>query len=125
MGYLDEVKESLLKGSAVTQAANHLFNINPEGEKLSIKNSTLYHHLVAKLLYLCKHTRSKIQLAVSFLKTRITSPDIDDWMKLGRCIKYLKNNKHIPLTLQTNSMNIILGWVDASFAVHPNYCSHT
>jgi len=41
----------------------------------------LFHHLVAKLLYLSKCMRHDIQTAVAFLCTRVREPDTDDYKK--------------------------------------------
>ena len=51
---IDECPEELLKGNPTSPAANHLFDINPECEKLSSVQADELHHLVAKLLYLAK-----------------------------------------------------------------------
>ena len=48
-----------------------------------MKQAETFHHLTAKLLYLCKHTRPDLQMAVAFLTTRVQNPDIDDFKKLG------------------------------------------
>ena len=85
----------------------------------------LFHHLVAKLLYLCKHTWPNIQLAVSFLITRVESPNEDDFKKLGWCLHYLQDTKDLTLTLKADNMVTVLWWVDASFTVHRDYKSLT
>ena len=51
---VDETPESLMKGAMSTPAANHLFEVNPEADKLGSVDAETYHHLVAKLLYLAK-----------------------------------------------------------------------
>ena len=51
-------------------------------------------------------------------------PDEDDNKKLGRCIRYLRDNVDIPLTLEINDSGILCWWVDASFAVHLDMKSH-
>jgi len=122
---IDECPPELLKGSAVTPAANHLFEVDDDAEKLGPGDAVLYHHLVAKALYVCKRARPDIQLAVSFLATRVQSPDVDDFKKLGRCMRYLRGTRDLPLTLECSEIGVIRWWVDASFAVHPNYRSHT
>jgi len=48
----------------------------------------LFHHLVAKLLYLSRRSRQDIQTAVAFLCTRVQSPDMDDYKKLAKVMKY-------------------------------------
>ena len=55
-----EMPAELLKGAAATPAANHLFHNNPDKIKLLPDKAIWYHHLVAKLQYLCKHTRPDI-----------------------------------------------------------------
>ena len=122
---LQECLESIMKGTSTTPAANHLFQTNENAEKLSTMDAMLYHHLVAKLLYLGKRTRPDLLTAVSFLCTRIQSPDVDNFKKLGRCLCYLRDSRHLSLTLEADAMNVIQWWVDASFATHPNCRSHT
>jgi len=58
-------------GTAITPASNYLFNINDKAEMLDDDHSTEYHHLTAKLLYLCKRARPDLQTAVAFLCTRV------------------------------------------------------
>ena len=84
-----------------------------------------YHHLIAKLLYLCKRSRPDIQTAVAFLCTRVKQPDSDDWKKLSRCIKYLRETKDLYLTLEASPGVKLHWWVDASDAVHKDMQSHT
>ena len=120
-----ECPESIMKGTSTTPAANHLFQTNENAEKLGVTDAVLYHHLVAKLLYLGKGTRPDLLTAISFLCTRIQNPDVDDFKKLGRCLRYLRDSKHLSLTLEADDMMVIQWWVDASFATHPNCRSHT
>ena len=122
---LSECPDSIMKGTSTTPAANHLFQVDEDAEKLNAMDAVLYHHLVAKLLYLGKRTRPDLLTAISFLCTRIQSPDIDDFKKLGRCLWYLRDTKHLSLTLEANDMTVIQWWVDASFATHPKCRSHT
>ena len=122
---LSQVPDSLGRGPATTPAGNHLFQVNPSAEKLDQKTAELFHRLTAQLLYLSKRARPDLQTAVSFLTTRVTSPDHDDFKKLGRCIRYLRRTAHYPLTLETDSLSSIKWWVDASYGVHPDMRSHT
>eukprot|EP00980_Cylindrotheca_fusiformis_P025578 scaffold14118_cov91-Cylindrotheca_fusiformis.AAC.1 len=122
---VDEMPADLSKGSCPTPAANHLFQVNANQQKLPPQTQELFHHLTAKLLYLCKRTRGDLQTAVSFLSTPVQSPDTDDYKKLGRCLRYVRRTKHYPLTLEADSMNVIQWWVDASYGVHPDLRSHT
>ena len=127
--YVDELlKESpddLMTKNSATPAASHLFTVDPNCEKLDTESATLYHHLTAKLLYLAKRTRPDLLTAVSFLSTRVLSPDQDDWKKLGRCLQYLRDNPHLPLTLEADGTGVVRWWVDASYGVHHDMRSHT
>jgi hypothetical protein len=114
-----------MKGVSPTPAANHLFDVNPEQEKLDEKQKEFFHHVVAQLLFLCKRARPDIQTAVAFLCTRVASPDTDDYKKLSRLIKYLRGTEDLPLRLEAEGLNVTKWWVDASYAVHPDMKSHT
>jgi len=60
-----------MSGVAKTPAANHLFNIDDGVVRLKKDKANLFHHVVAKLLYLCKRTHQDIQTAMAFLCTRV------------------------------------------------------
>ena len=63
----------------VTPAASNLFTVRKDVDKLNDKMAKMYHHLMAKLQYLCKRARPELQTANSFLMTWVTQPDEDDW----------------------------------------------
>lgn len=121
---LDELPESM-SGTAVTPAANHLFEVNEEAVKLSEADAQFFHHNTAKLLFLSKRARPDIQTAVAFLTTRVKNPDVDDIKKLGRVMAYLRNTPDLVLALEAHDMTVIKWWVDGSYAVHPDMRSHT
>ena len=58
-----------MDGTVNTPAADHLFLINPNLTLLDAETTTLFHHLVTKLLFLSKHACLDIQTAVAFLTT--------------------------------------------------------
>ena len=101
------------------------FEVNPVPELLDDKTADMFHHNVAKLLFLCKRARPDIQTAVAFLCTRVKSPDMDDYKKLARVMRYLCGTSDLALTLEADDTHIIKWWVDASFAIHPDMKSHT
>jgi hypothetical protein len=121
---IDEIPEEFT-GHAATPASNHLFQVNDKAEKLDDEKSEKFHHLTAKLLYLSKRARPDLQTAVAFLCKRVKQPDVDDWKKLGRCLRYLRGSKELYLTLEADGTGIVKWWIDASFAVHPDMKSHT
>jgi hypothetical protein len=123
-GILDEMPPGF-DGEAATAAANHLFEVNTKDPTmLDDKKAEMFHHNVAKMLFLCKRARPDIQTAVAFLCTRVKGPDTDDYKKLGRLVKYLRGMKDMALTLEGDEATIIKWWVDASFAVHPDMKSY-
>ena len=64
-------------------------------------------------------------MAIYLLCTRVRIPDNDEWGKLGRLIRYIRDTLHLTLILSPDSLNVIKWWVDASFAAHPYCKGHT
>jgi len=115
-----------MSGLANTPAASHLMQVNLDNPVLLDETTAdLFHTLVAKLLYLSKHGRPDIMLAVSFLCTRVKAPDEDDYRKLTRVIKYLRKSINLSLTLECNNPLNVEWWVDASYACHWNMRSQS
>jgi len=54
----------------------------------------------------------------------VKCPDVDDYKKLTKVMKYLRNTASLPLVLEAETLMQLSGGVDASFAVHPNMHSH-
>jgi hypothetical protein len=67
---------------------NNRLKINKDSEKLTVLHATVFHHIVAKALYLVKRIGPNALLVIAFLTTSVLSPDIDDWKKLKHLIKY-------------------------------------
>jgi hypothetical protein len=122
---LKELPDDLMKGSLLSGAAAHVYNVNDDVEKLDAETAILCHHLTAKLLYLSKRTQPDIQTPVSFLATHVKCLDVNDWKKLGQCLHFLHDTRHDPHILKADGTGVICWWVDASFAVHPDLKSHT
>jgi len=124
--YIDKMLAELpsdMNRVSTTPAALHLFNVDDSARKLDKDGAQLFHHLVAKLLYLSRRSRQDIQTAVAFLCTRVQSPDVDDYKKLARVMKYIRGTKDIMLTIEANDGP--KWWVDSSYAVHPDMRSHS
>jgi hypothetical protein len=115
-----------MKGESATPAGAHLFQINEDDPTLLDEaEAVMFHHNTAKLLFLAKRARPDIQLAVAFLCTRVKHPDIDDYKKLGRLMKYLEATIGLPLVLAMDKTGRIRWYIDAAFAVHNDMKSHT
>jgi hypothetical protein len=80
---------------------------------------------VAKGLFLCKRARPDIQQAILVLCTRVKDPNQADWEKLMRVMKYLNGTRNEYLTLSVDDLRVVRWYVVASFAVHPDFKSHT
>jgi hypothetical protein len=66
---LGELLPEDMSGKAATPAANHLFEVNEDADKLDEEPAQLYHHNVAKVLFLCKRAWPDVQTAVAFMTT--------------------------------------------------------
>ena len=85
--YVDEVisaysKESKISSSATSPARANLLTVDTLSPRLDKRKSELFHHCVAKLLYVSKRCRLDILLTVRFLCTRVTRLTEEDWLKL-------------------------------------------
>ncbi|MCU0341022.1 MAG: Ty1/Copia family ribonuclease HI, partial [Spirosomaceae bacterium] len=66
-----------------------------------------------------------IQPAIAFFSTRVQHSNEDDWKKLRRLIKFLNGTKDDLLTLEADDTHIVKWHIDAAFAVHDDFRSHT
>lgn len=111
---------------APTPAGNELFTTAASDELLDQDKSEIFHSLVMKLQYLAKRVRPDILLPVVYLSSRVTKSTIRDWTKLMRIIRYLKGTRDLYLRLKPgDGILSIFAFVDASFAVHHDFKSHT
>jgi hypothetical protein len=104
---------------------NNLFKVDQKSPTLSKKQAEEFHTFVAKGLFLCKRARSDIQPAIAFLTTRVKAPNQGDWFKLKKMMSYLKTTQEDVLTLQADDTKTIIWHLDAAFAVHQDFKSHT
>ena len=82
--------------------------------------------MVAKGIFIAKRSRPDIAPTVAVLSGRVREPNIDDWKKLGRLCGYLKRTLKDHLVLRVGREIEYADWfVDASFAVHEDFRSHT
>ncbi len=80
-------KKNVVRTSA---APDDLFIVDKETEKLSEEGATALHNHVAKTLYVSKHARPDVSMAIAFLTTRARALDINDWRKLSCLMEYLR-----------------------------------
>ncbi len=128
LGKLDDGFSAVKKKknpARTSTAPDDLFVVDEDAEKMSKESSIAFHHLAAKTLYVSKRARLDVSTAIGFLTTRVRAPDIDHWRKLCHLMEYLRVDRLCPLILSANGSGVLMWYVDASFAVHPNLCSHT
>ncbi len=114
------------KCHAKTNAApDNLFVVNKDCEKLSNEAAAAFHTIVAKALYITKRARPDISLVIAVLAMQVRSPEIEDWEKLRHLMEYLRGDRERPLILGTDNEGMLVWYVNASFAVHPNMQWHT
>ena len=95
------------------------------GAKLNKEIAEGSHTVVAKGLFVCKRARPDIQPTIAVLCSRVKEPQQSDWSKLIHMLKYLNGKREDVLILSADNLQSIKWWVDASFAVHPDFKSHT
>ena len=78
-----------VQGKARTPPADNKFIINVDSKLLDQKSSDFFHSKVAQLLFLGKRGRPDLLTAISFLCTRVKSPNTHDEDKLCRVMAYL------------------------------------
>ena len=114
-----------LRGTSTVPAAKHLFTTRPNAPNLNPQEQELFHHLTMQLMYLSQRGRPDIRTAVAFLSSRVSNPNHDDYMKLGKVIKYLESTMQLTLQLQVDKSNLLQWWVDAAYATHPDMKGQT
>jgi len=126
--YIDEMLAGLpedMDGEAPSPAPAFLFEVNPKAMPLEQNDKDMFHHNVAKLLFLCKRAHPDLQTAVAFLMTHVKPSDADDYKKLRRVMCYLRATKRLPLVLVDDGTGMLRWYADSSFAVHCDMRSHT
>lgn len=114
-----------LRGNSPSLAGSNLFRRGSGGLLCSNQKET-FHTCVTKALFIAKHSRPDVALAVSVLSSCVREPTKDDWRKLRRLVDYMQATQALHLVLKVDEGIPVVKWfVDASFVVHDNFRSHT
>jgi hypothetical protein len=70
--------------SALTPAGDNLFVVREDAIKVNESKQEKLHSWMASLLYLCKHGRPDLSIAVCHLSRRVGKFDVDDEKKIRR-----------------------------------------
>ena len=124
---LEDFPEELTAQGARYPWSENLFRVDDSSPLLPKEKAEEFHTFVAKTLFASKRSRIDVQPAVSFLSTRIKAPTEQDWFKLKKMMRFLKRTADDVLTLEGGDGDgVKLEWfLDAAFAVHHDYKSHT
>ena len=121
---IDMLGEDIDK-TVVSPALKNLFIVREEAVRLDIGKSKTSHSVVAKLLFIMKRARPDLETAISFLMTRVSKSDEDDWRKLKRCLGFVKGTLHEKRIIGADNVSDLFVWVDALHAIHANMRGHT
>lgn len=121
---LSEATEDM-DGTSRYPADKNLFQVNDDCEKLDSNKADYFHQMTTRLLYAAKRARPDLQTTVAFLCKRVKNPDIEDYGKLCKVIKYLWDTISLPLILGWDGSGTLVWSIDASFAVHMDMKSHS
>ena len=123
---VENFPQECLDGAKVASPCNeNLFKVHDASPNLPKELAEQFHTTTAQGLFVCKHGRPDISPAIAYLTTRVRKPNQDDWNKLVRMMKFLKQTVKDHLTLKADGSKTLKWHVDASFAVHPDFRSHT
>ena len=106
-------------------ARGHLRDVDPDCAQLDSKKSESFHSIVATLLWIMKRARPALETAISFLCTRVSKSDEDDWKKLRRVIAYVKGTIDDVRIIGADSLSKIYAWIDAAYGVTADMKSQT
>jgi hypothetical protein len=114
-----------LDGSGKFPWTEKLFKVDEESKKLKPDQAKIFHTFVMKGMFLCKRGRQDIQPGIAYLSTRTLSPTESDWKKLIKLMTFLKTTQDEVPSMSADDTQTIKWHVDASFAVHQEFKSHT
>ena len=110
--------------TAKTPANDNLFKIF--NIKMSLKDkSEIFNTITEKVMFLWKGARLDIQPTIVILCSRSKNPNEGYTNKLTGPTKYLNRTREMILTLSSDNTRIIKWYVNATFAVHTYFKSHT
>jgi hypothetical protein len=125
-GYVEELlRQHDVQGSAATPATGALFEVSADAPALDASAARNFHSAVAQLQYLAKRLYAVLSPALAFLATRVKAPTTQDQQKLERVLKFVNAHRDVELLLRFAHGMQLEAWIDASWAVHGDWKSHT
>ena len=105
-------------------ASNNLFEAGESG-LLSDNKRKIFHKTIVKGIFVAGRLRPDITPTISVLSGRVRCPNQNNWEKCQRLMKYLNGTKDLHLILRWDGLSVARWHVDAAFAVHPDFKSHS
>jgi hypothetical protein len=93
--------------------------------KLDPRDTKIFHHIVAKVLWAAIRVRPDLLTTLSYLTCQVKAPDEDDLKKLCRMMGYIKDTINLPLRIGMDGSKGLQWWVDASFGTRYQMKSQT
>ena len=84
---------------AATPATHNLFEVGENSQPLQVKEADIFRRIVCKLLYVGIRARADILTALSYLTTRVSKPNTQDYKKLKRLLEYLNGTLDMALVI--------------------------
>ena len=118
LDYIDEIINDFDKayptggGTKSISTPAIIFKVNKYCKNHNSKQAVEFHHLVAKMLFATKRSRSDTRTAISFLTTIVIEPDNYNWDKLVHLMKYIIGTRNLPLIMSANGSGILKWWID-------------
>ena len=100
-----------------TSAANHLFQVRDDGGDLSLQQKDLYRTLAENILFVSCCLQPDLKTSISLLTTRVKQPNIENYKKLARCIRYIRVTENMYLTLEANNASIMRLRINEAYGV--------
>jgi hypothetical protein len=125
-GYVRDILDLYkVTGYRVTPATVDLYSIDESLPLLPDMAQSEFRSRVMKLMFLAQRARPDILTPIAFLSRRANKVTDEDVGKLDRVLKYLNSCPDLGMILCCGDVIKLYAYVDASFAVHDDYKSHT
>jgi hypothetical protein len=121
----DILSDCKVSGTAPTPAKEDLFYIDLNSKLLNTIERQEFHTVVARVLYMAIRVRPDLLTAITFLSSRVAAPTEQDQDKLMRVLMYLNATINLGIVLEPTKSLRVLAYIDAAFAVHKDFKSHT
>ena len=75
--------------ATLVPSSQNSFEVREYSEQLCEKKGDIFHLVVAKLLFIVKSSRPDLDTYVSFLTTRVSKSEVEDWGNLRRVLSFV------------------------------------